>query len=165
MPDDARTILRPLLAALRTPAQRRAFAAELRALAEEQDALADADERSGHVLRAARIETQAAAQRTGRPLGSGAMFLRYEAGNGRSGRLHIGRRLWQLLGEPQRVDVQRLGGRLVLRPCGAGVGWRVTRPPNGMPRISVGQEAAETLRLEECRYPANIEAGAIVSEG
>ena len=160
----ARDHLRPLLAALRTPSQRRALAAELRALAAEQERIADADERSGHVLRRARIETEAARQKTGRPRGSGAQFVRVEdQGGQRSPRLHIGRALWQLLGEPSRFDLQRVGGRVVLRPATGDVGYAVSRPPNGMPRISIGNEALDALGLLlDTRYAGAIEGGAIV---
>src|SRR5262245_4629479 len=167
---DPRSLLRPLIAALRSPAQRRSFAADLRALADEQERLADADERAGPALRRARIETYNTTKRTGRPKGTGARFLRWEPPRGegkasrRSGQFHIGRALDQELGEPERLDVQRVGTALRLRPCGAGVGWKVSRPANGMPRLNIGEEAADTLRLEERRYPARIESGVIVTE-
>jgi hypothetical protein len=61
------------------------------------------------------------------------------------------------------MDVQRLGPSLVLRPCLPGIGWTVTKPPNGMPRLNIGDEAADMLRLAEGRYPAEIRDGAIIA--
>lgn len=164
-----RTLLRPLLARRLTAIERRALVDALRQLAEEQERLAEADEHVGHVVRRAAIEQQAVRQKTGRPKGSGAHFLRWESPRGegktdrRSGHLHIGRALDQELDEPKRMDVQRLGSTLELRPCGEGEGWAVNRSPNGMPRLSIGQEAADTLRLVEGRWPATIRGGAIVA--
>lgn len=109
-------LLRPLLARRLAPTERRALALELRQLAARQEALAEADERLGHVVR--------------------------------------------------RLDVQRLGGALHLRPCGDGQGWAVTLPTgerSGMPRLSIGQDPADTLGLVEGRMPATISSGAIVA--
>jgi hypothetical protein len=164
---ELRRLLAPLLARRMPAAQRRELADALSELAAQQAALADADQRIGHQVRRAALDT---APRTGgRPKGSGARFLRWDAPTGtgkqdrRSGMLHIGRALWQELGEPARFDVQRIGAALVLRPCGEGQGWAVGRPPNGMPRLNIGEEAADTLRLAEGRYPAEIKDGAIVA--
>jgi hypothetical protein len=124
--DDPRPLLRPLLAALRSPAQRRQFAVELRVLADEQDALADAEERSGTRVRALRERaTHNAEKRPGRPRGSGGRFVRYAppVPGAHSGQLHIAPALYQEIGTPARVDLQRLAGRLVIRGCSEGVGW------------------------------------------
>lgn len=165
MPDDP--LRRALLAALGprpTPARRREIAAELRRLAEEQEQIAAADTRSGHVIRRAQIAQEAARQRTGRPKGSGARFVRVEGRHGDKpgAQVHVGRALWQELGEPKRLDLQWIGGALRLTPCGAESGYALTRAPNGMPKCSLGQDALDALRLAEGRYPARIEAGAIV---
>lgn len=157
---------RALLAALGprpTAARRRDLAAELRALADEQEQLATADTRSGHIVRRAQIAQEAARQKAGRPKGSGARFVRVEAREtGHGAYIHVGRALWQELGESKRLDIQRVGTTLRLTPCGDGVGYRFTRPPNGMPKCTIGQEALDALGLIERRYDATIEAGAIV---
>jgi len=163
MIDMLRSALRPFLLRL-TPNQRREAAVVLHQLANEQSALADADERVGHVVRRSQIDQSAAKQRTGRPRGSGARFLRVEVPRKGSIVLHIGRALWQELGEPAYIQIQRIDNRLELRPCGAGDGYRITQPPNGMPRCSFGRETADTLRLLEGRILAHIERGAIISD-
>ena len=159
-------LLRPLLARRLAPTERRALALELRQLAARQEALADADERLGHVVR--RAAEDAAPRTGGRPKGSGGSFLRWsppEPGR-HSGQLHIAPKLWRDLGSPARLDVQRLGGALHLRPCGDGQGWAVTLPTGkrgGMPRLSIGHDPADILGLVEGRMPATISSGAIVA--
>jgi hypothetical protein len=161
-----RSALLTALGSRPTPRQRRALAAELRALADEQERLADADERVGHRLRQAR-EPQPGAT-GGRPRGSGGRFVRWEPPTpARSGTLHISAALWHALGDPLRLDAQRYGGRLILRPCAAPDGYAVSVPTGargGNPRIRLGQEAADTLRLEEGRIEAEVRDGAIVSQ-
>lgn len=165
--NEPRNLLASLLCRKLNPAERRSLAEQLRALADEQDRLAEAEERSGPALR--RVEFAAAPRKTGRPKGSGARFLRWEPPTGegkasrRSGQLHIGRALYQELGEPERIDVQRSGQTLYLRPCLAGQGWKVNRGKNTMPRLNIGEEPADTLRLRETRYPAEIRDGAIIA--
>lgn len=75
----------------------------------------------------------------------------------------IGRRLWQEMGEPDRLDVQRLGSELHLRPCGAAEGFAVTMPKDGMPRIGMGVSTAEVPGLFEGKFNAEIRGGAIVA--
>jgi hypothetical protein len=159
--NDLRDILRPLLARRLSPAERRALAAALRQLADEQERLASADEALGATLRRAQLDAQ---PRTGgRPRGSGARYVRWEpARANRSGRLYLGRALWQELNEPGRMNVQRLGDELHIRPCGPGEGWTVTRPTGGMPWLTIGDEPATILRLVAGRHDAAIRAGAIV---
>lgn len=165
---EIRVLLRPLLARRLSPAERRHLAAELLALAAEQERLAAADERVGHQVRRGELERQAAPCAAGRPRGSGARFVRWEppVGEGkvsrRSGHLHIGRALWQELGEPRRMDVQRLGAELHIRPCAEGVGWAISRSERMMPRLNIGDEPATNLRLVEGRHDGEIRGGAIV---
>lgn len=160
---------RALLAALGprpTVARRREIAALLRQFADEQDKIAAADTRTGHVVRRAQIAHEASRQKTGRPKGTGARFVRVEGRHGgKPGAvIHVGRAIWQELGEPGRFDLQRVGGQLRLTPCGEGVGYAVSRPKNGMPRMTIGQDALDALRLDVRRYEAHIEAGAIVAD-
>lgn len=166
MSTEIRQLLRPLLARRRSPAERRALAVELRQIADEQEHLADADEQVGHVVRSAQLDT--APRRGGRRKGTGARYLRWTPpqgegkGSRRSGRLFIGRALWQELGEPKRMDVQRLGAELHVRPCGEGVGWAISRGAQTMPGLNIGEESADTLRLTPGRWEAEIRSGAIV---
>lgn len=144
----------------RRPSQQayRDLADLLRAEADRLERLAGAEQRS--IERGSPVLKG----RTGRPRGSGATFVRFEPGGGRhSARLHIGRRLYQELGEPKRLDPQRLGGELHLRPCGASEGYAVTRPVDGMPRIGMGVSVGEALGLYEGRFEATIRDGAIVA--
>lgn len=164
-----RDTLVPLLASLRTAVQRRAAVRELRAIADEQERLADADDRVGHQLRQTAIQQRAAQQPTGRPRGSGARFVRWSpaatsrSGQRRSGVLQIGKALWQELGEPDRIDVTRNGSSLFLRPCEDGQGWKVNVATYTIPRLSIGTDSAESLGLDVCYYPSTrISGGAII---
>ena len=161
--DDLRRAILTALGSRPSPASRRRLAATLRALADEQERLADAEERTGHRIRQATGQPGAA---TGRPRGSGGCFIRWEPPTpARSGTLHISAALWHALGDPARLDVQRYGGRLVLRPCVAPTGYAVSVPTGargGNPRIRIGQEAADTMGLVEGRKDGRIEDGAIV---
>jgi hypothetical protein len=164
--DPLRRALLSLLGPRPTAARRRELAALLRQLADEQEQIADADTRTGHVVRRAQIAQEAAQQRTGRPKGTGARFVRVERRHSdKPGAVvHVGRALWQELGEPARLDLQRIGATLRLTPCLPGVGYALSRPKNGMPRMTIGQDALEALRLDMRRYDARIEAGTIVAE-
>lgn len=152
-------LLNPILARKLTRLQRLELADELQMLVDRQRAIADADSRIGHVVRASATDGR---KKMGRPLGSGARFVRWESRrDGRTGQLYIGRALWQELDSPPRVDIQRLGGKLMISPCGPTVGWACIKPSRGMPHCSIGDESAAILGLLEGRHPAEIRAGAI----
>lgn len=158
---DARDLLRPLLARRLNATERREIAEQLRQLAAEQERLAAADVRAGHILR--RQQLDSAPRKGGRPKGTGARFLRIEPRrNGIGATIHVGRALWQELGEPRRLDPQRIGAVLALVPCADSQGYSVTQPTNGMPRFTVGQDVLDTLRIESGRrYDAAVHAGMI----
>jgi hypothetical protein len=163
-------IRRAILAALGprpTPTKRRALVEHLRQLADEQERLASAEERSGHRVRQARPAGEPG-RTGGRPRGSGGRFLRFEEPTpGNSGTLHIAAALWHELGDPARLDIQRAGSRLVLRPCEWPRGYAVTLPSGargGNPRMRIGAEAANALGLVEGRIGAEVQGGAIVAE-
>lgn len=163
--DEIPRLLAPLLARRLTPQERLTIAGVFESLAAQQRALAAADQAVGHVVRRVQLNSAPRSSKGGRPKGSGARFIRIEPREtGHGAYVHVGRALWQELGEPQRMDIQRIGGALVLTPCGDGVGYSLTRAPNGMPKATVGQDAVETLRLAEGRYGAQIRAGAIVAD-
>lgn len=159
--DEITRLLAPLLLRPLTPPERRKIASIFESLASQQRELADADTRVGHVARRAALDS--APRKGGRPRGTGARFVRIEAREtGHGAYVHIGRALWQELGEPKRLDMQQIGGVLTLTPCGDGTGYSLTRAPNGMPKATVGQDTVEALRLNDGRYPAQIRAGAII---
>ena len=160
---DIERMLLPALMRPLTPAERRKLADTLEQIATLQRTLADADQRVGHIVRRSAIES--APRTTGRPRGSGARFIRIVTRrNGIGAVVHVGRAIWQELGEPKRLDIQRhgFGGQLWMRPCAEGIGYRVTQPPNGMPRFTVGQDAVDALGLTEGRHDGAIISGAIV---
>ncbi|HEU4324651.1 MAG TPA: hypothetical protein VFS21_16020 [Roseiflexaceae bacterium] len=171
MSDSLMDILRQaVLAALGqrpTAARRRAIAEALRQLGEEQERLADADERVGHTVRRAQLEQVASSgRRGGRPKGSGARFVRVEvpAAPGRSWNVYVGTAVYQDVGEPERLDPQLIGGRVWLRPVETG-GYKVTKPGRSIGHFSVGASTIEALGLDEGRYATEIRAGAIVLLG
>ena len=75
-------------------------------------------------------------------------------------RLYIGRGLWYEIGSPARIDVQRVGGSVWLRPARGDAGYAVTAG-SGMPRCYV-DGARDLLRLDDGKYSAEVRDGAIV---
>jgi len=167
MHDPIRRTILALLGQRPTPTKRRQLAAALRRLADEQEHLAAADERSGHRVRQSRPSGEPGSK-GGRPRGSGGTFLRFEEPTpGSSGTLHISAALWHALGDPARLDIQRSAERLELRPAEFPAGYAVTLPTGprgGNPRLRIGAETADTLRIPSGRIEAEVRAGAIVAE-
>jgi hypothetical protein len=103
----------------------------------------------------------------GRPKGSGATFVRIEEPRGQQAtwRIHIGRALWQQLGEFSKVRLSRVAGVLTLTPAARGDAsfgvYVVSQPTNGMPRLSLGRETVEALALVAGRHAATLVDGAI----
>jgi hypothetical protein len=165
--DDLRRAILAALGPRPTPVKRRQIAEHLRQRADEQERLAAAEERSGHRVRQARPAGEPG-RTGGRPRGSGGRFLRFEEPTpGNSGTLHVAAALWHALGDPARLDIQRAGSRLVLRPCEWPHGYAVTLPSGargGNPRMRIGAEAADALGLVEGRIGADVQGGAIVAE-
>jgi hypothetical protein len=165
--DDLRRAILAALGPRPTPVKRRALVEHLRQLADEQERLAAAEERSGHRVRQVRPAGEPG-NKGGRPRGSGGRFLRFEeATPGNSGTLHISAALWHELGDPARLDIQRAGSRLVLRPAEWPAGYAVTLPSGargGNPRMRIGAESADALGLAEGRIGAEVQGEAIVAE-
>jgi len=162
--DEITRLLAPLLLRPLRPQERLKIADVFDRLAAQQRELAAADQAVGHVARRVALDSAPRSSKGGRPKGSGARFLRVETRpRGIGATIHVGRALWQELGEPRRLDPQRIGSVLTFVPCDSDAGYSVTQPPNGMPRFTVGQDVLDTLRIEEGRYPAEIRAGAIVT--
>lgn len=103
-------------------------------------------------------------QRTGRPRGTGARFVRVDMPRWGTPRLHIGRALWQEIGSPRRLDVQRRAGTLYLVPASSHEGYSVGSQGNSVPKISLGHSTLDTLGLVVGYYAAQVEAGMIVVE-
>lgn len=159
--DEITRLIAPLLLRRLAPAERLKIAGILESLATQQRELAAAYTQVGHVVRRAQLDS--APRKGGRPKGTGAEFIRVESRrNGIGATIHVGRRLWQLLDQPRRLDPQRIGGTLILVPCEDGQGYSVTQPKDGMPRFTVGQDLLDTLRIPEGKFEAQIKAGRIV---
>lgn len=82
-------------------------------------------------------------------------------GRGTSGRLQIGRALYQAIGCPARIDLVRdEAGRLRIRP---GRRYAINGPAcDTIPRISIGQTALDTYGLTPGYHPARAFRGGIV---
>jgi hypothetical protein len=138
-----------------SPARRRSLAATLRAVADQLDHLAEIDER------------QATRGASARPRGPGRRagdFVRLAEDRVHRKtrlRLYIGRQLWYALGRPARVDIQRVGGTLRLIPATGDAGWALSTK-SGIPRMFVGQDLDDLLRLDLGRDAATIVGEAIV---
>lgn len=77
----------------------------------------------------------------------------------KSGRLYIGRRLWQDIGEPARVSLEPFGRRFLIR---AGDDFAVHgRTGNSIPRLSLGASTLERIAAAEGIYPASAVRGVI----
>lgn len=155
-------LLAPLIRAARTPAQMEALAAELERIAALTRATAAALRRQEKRPPAERVNLRKAKAGRGRSPSNFVRVCHEPWGKGGRDRLrlYVGRQLWYDLGSPARLDAQRLGGQLVLRPAVGDAGLAFTAG-KGMPRAFV-DGWADVLGLEDGRYSARIENGAIV---
>jgi hypothetical protein len=160
MPDETYDILRrALLSALGprpTAERRRQVAADLRALAEQQERMAAAERR------AATPEHPVPAEKPGRPAG---FYVRInQEQEPRTGalrlRLSIGRQIWSEIGAPARVDVQRTGGEIWVVPAKGAAGYELATGI-GLPSC-VLSPTGPLAQLAPGRYAATLRAGAIV---
>lgn len=163
MSDESYDLLRrALLSALGpkpSPEQRRKIAADLRALAEQQErmaardtatpaegqrapgrARAEPDQPAGFYLRISREQD---------PL-TGAVRLR----------VSIGRSAWSALGSPERIEVQRAGSDIWVVPAKGAAGAQLSIG-SGLPSC-VMPEAGPLAGLPSGRYAVTMRAGAIV---
>lgn len=105
-----------------------------------------------------------------RTLGSGAttVTVRHRSDKSANGDINpgyiilIGRRLWQDIGQPQRVSIHSdAPGYFEIRPIGGEGGWKITNiDQDGMPRISIGKSAIESIHLPEGTFEAS--AGSMI---
>lgn len=155
-------ILAPLITAARTPAQREALAAELERIAALIRHVAEAQRRDAAKPAGNRLTPKARHAGPGRTPSAFIRVCREPWGkHGRDRlRFYVGRALWYAVGSPARFDLERLAGRLILRPAEGDRGIAFTAG-KGMPRAFI-DGWADVLRLDDGRYAAIVEAGAIV---
>jgi hypothetical protein len=137
-----------------TPERRRQIAAELRALAEQQERMAE------------RAETQPASDATGRRAGHAAgtyIRIRHEPDphtGARRIRLLFGKQVWFDLGSPERIIIQRVGAEIWIVASKGEGGLRVETDV-GLPGCIV-PDGTPLDRLAPGRYAATLRAGALV---
>ena len=129
----ARDALKPLIIAAKSPAQLDALAADLAAIAAELQSRAEAQRRQ---------QARPAAERL---------------------HMYVGRGLWYAIGSPARLDLQRVGGQLVLRPASGDAGLAF-QAGKGIPRAFV-DGWADLLGMDDGRYEGRVDGGAIVIGG
>jgi len=158
-----RATLLTMLGRRPTPAQRRTIATELRQLADEQEQIAAAEQRQ---LARPGAERATPRKRQAGPGRAPSMFVRivYEPW-GKDGRdrlrIYVGRGLWYALGSPLRLDVQRLAGRIELRPATGDAGYAVM-VGKAMPRFFADGARDLLGDLMDGRYAGEVRGGAIV---
>jgi len=137
-----------------TPERRRQIAAELRALAEQQERMAQ------------RTEDQAApgesARRTDRAAGM-YIRIRHEPDpytGARRIRLLFGKQIWFDLGSPERIVIQRVGAEIWI-VASKGEGGLCLETDVGLPGCIV-PDGTPLDRLAPGRYAATLRAGALV---
>lgn len=162
MPDDPQSLLSPAIRAARTPAQMEALAGELERIAALTRATAGALRRQEKRPPSERVTPRKAKAGRGRAPSAFIRIVHEPWGKGGRDRLrlYVGRKLWYDLGSPARLDLQRLGNQLLIRPANGDAGLAFTAG-KGMPRAFV-DGWADIIGLEDGRYAASIENGAIV---
>jgi hypothetical protein len=139
-----------------TPERRRQIAAELRALAEQQERMAERAEDATRAL------TRIRAARRARAAG---MYIRIRhepdphTGTRRI-RLLFGKQVWFDLGSPQRIVIQRVGAEIWIVASKGEGGLRVETDV-GLPGCIV-PDGTPLDRLAPGRYAATLRAGALV---
>jgi plasmid stabilization system protein ParE len=137
-----------------TPERRRQIAAELRALAEQQERMAE------------RAETQPASDATGRRTEHAAgmyIRIRHESDpltGARRIRLLFGKQIWFDLGSPERIAIQPAGTEIWIVEAKGRSGLRVETDV-GLPGCVV-PDGTPLERLAPGRYAATLRAGALV---
>ena len=161
----ARDTLKPLIIAAKSPAQLDQLAGDLTEIAAELRERAAAQRRQQARPAAERVITRKPKAGPGR---APAAFIRLAHEPwGKEGRdrlhMYVGRGLWYAIGSPARLDLQRVGGQLVLRPAAGDTGLAF-HAGKGIPRAFV-DGWADLLRLEDGRYEGRVEGGAIMIGG
>jgi hypothetical protein len=152
-------LLRPAIVAARTPAQMEALAAELERIAGLTRRVAEAQRRQ-----VARPPAERVSPRKGKGGRPSLPWVRVERThregvNADTIFVKLSRSLYYATGRPGRLDPQRVGGRLVLRPATGDTGYKVIVDTGG---VRINASGARDLLPEPGRYAVTIEAGAIV---
>jgi len=178
--DPLRRALHELLGPRPSAAKRRRLAEQLRALADEQERLAGAEARQQTkppALRVSGIRSQVSGEETpapgtrypapdtrkgGRP---SSMWVKIERRTRRIGeadelRVKLSRKLYYEAGRPERLDVQRIGGELLLIPSRGDAGYAVVANQGGVWINASG--ARDIIAESDGRYAAAVQAGRIV---
>ena len=161
----ARDALKALIIAAKSPAQIEQLASDLADLATELRERAAAQRRQQTRPAAQRVATRKPKAGPGRAPSNFVRLAHEPWGKEGRDRLHmyVGRGLWYAIGSPARLDLQRVGGHLILRPASGDAGLAF-HAGKGIPRAFV-DGWADLLRLEDGRYEGRVEGGAIVIGG
>lgn len=159
-----RDLLAAHIATLRTPAQRRALAAELRALADEQERLADAERRELTKPAAKRLAPKhGAGGRPSTPFITIRIRDRKDA-TANEIQIRFSQALYTLMRRPPRIDVQSIGGKLVCVPVVRGdAGYSVTVNIGGIFINASG--ARDLIHLGAGKYHVAVDARGVVTVG
>ncbi len=142
------------LGARPTPERRRQIAAELRALAEQQERMAE---------RAEAQQTPGATEKRAARTAGMYIRIRHEPDpvtGTRRIRLLLGKQAWFDLGSPQRIVVQRVGATIWIVESKGESGLRIETDV-GLPGCIV-PDGTPLDRLAPGRYDATLHAGALV---
>jgi hypothetical protein len=168
MPNDPYDILRraviEALGARPNPERRRKVAADLRALAEQQERMAA----SAEVDRAGRTEAgKSKAQRGDQPAQQRPPGMYIRIGHEQDPhtgavrlRVSLGRQIWADIGGPDRVDMQRVDSDIWIVPAADNAGYALNTG-DYLPNCLLNS-AGLLAGLGPGRYAARIHAGAIV---
>lgn len=156
-------LLAPALIAARTPAQMEALAAELERIAAVTRQVAQAKRRDGEKEPAKRARVTGG--KGGRPSTPFIYVFRQPRRHAEADSLFVrfSRALYYEAGRPERLDPQRRGADLVFTPATGDAGYKVSVSP-GYVKINASG-ARDIVELDDGRYAATVEGGAIVVGG
>lgn len=155
--DPLRAAVLALLGTRPSATRRRQAAAQLRKLADEQEQLAAAEERQQQRPPAERLGRR----RGGRP---STLWIRVERRPRRVGEadllsVRLSRALYYAAGRPERLDVQRADGMLILVPAHGQVGYKIMASASAIHINASG--ARDIIALDDGRYAAEVRGGRI----
>ncbi len=168
MTDDTYDLLRravtQALGARPAPERRRQIAADLRALAEQQERMAaTAETKQASRSSAGLPGAQPKAQPTQRHTPGAYVRIGHEQDPHTGAvrfRISLGRQIWADVGGPDRIDVQRVGADIWIVPATGNTGHPLSTG-DYLPNC-VLTSAGPLARLAPGRYAATLHAGAIV---
>jgi hypothetical protein len=144
-----------------SPERRRQVAADLRALAEQQERMAVRDEQPAGEREPRRARHPVPQEDPNRTAG---MYVRLShepdrITGERRVRLSIGRQIWYDLGSPERITVQRAGAEIWIEPTTARAAYQLQ---SGSLPTCILAANDPLAALPPGRYAASLRAGAIV---